>query len=183
MPKLGEIRQAREIYTFKERKAGQNKHIWVACETCGRERWVVLVKNQPKSLRCRICTAKENLGRIRNKHPSWKGGRNLDSDGYILVKIYPEDFFYSMVSAASQGYIREHRLVMAKHLGRCLQRWEVVHHRGIEYPQGSKENRADNRIENLELGTQGNHMIEHDKGYKDGFRQGYLAGKTLALKE
>ena len=81
------------------------------------------------------------------------------------------------------GYIREHRLVLAKHLGRHLHSWEVVHHLGEKYPQGSKENRQDNRLENLELGTQGNHIIEHDKGYKDGFKQGYLAGKAAALKE
>ena len=45
---------------------------------------------------------------------------------YIRVKLKPSDWFYSMADA--RGYVLEHRLVMAKHLGRCLQAWEIVHH-------------------------------------------------------
>ena len=73
--------------------------------------------------------------------PSWRGGRTLRDTGYYWVKLQSEDFFYSMTN--KQGYVLEHRLIMAKHLGRCLQSWEMVHHKNHK--------RNDNRISNLSL--------------------------------
>lgn len=77
--------------------------------------------------------------------------------------------------AKTRKYILEHRLIMAKHLNRCLQSWEIVHHKN-----GVKD---DNRIDNLELTTNGMHLKDHSKGYRDGFQKGYLDGKKEALKE
>ena len=86
------------------------------------------------------------------KHYNWKGGRYKDQDGYILVlqKNHPY--------ADSEGYIREHRLVMEKKLGRYLARHEEIHH--------INEIKDDNCIENLELLTTLEHMKYHTKNRK-----------------
>ncbi len=41
----------------------------------------------------------------------------------------------------------------------------------------------DNRIENLELTIRGKHAKEHNQGYIDGFKRGYLDGKNTATQE
>lgn len=154
-PKIGDIKKSRELgYSHKD----QGKHIWAACENCGVERWVRIVKGKPDSRLCRLCGV--ILSRKRGEdNPGWKGGRSKDTDGYIRVLLPYDDFFLPM--ARKDRRVFEHRLVMAKHLHRCLLPWEVVHHKGTKYPSGSIENKQDNRFENLELlPTQKHHLVD-----------------------
>ena len=132
MPQIGEVKKAREI-GYKSKRCS---YIWSACVDCGKERWIQLYPG--RQLRCLSCAAiKRQL----------KDGR-INKDGYHLIKLYPNDFFYPM--AQCDGYVFEHRLVMAKHLGRCLHKWELVHHkRGIA--------KSDNRIEGLQLVSEDKH--------------------------
>ncbi len=147
-----------------------SKRILHPCIDCGKERWVRLIKGQPAAVRCRSCADK-----IR-PHPSgadcvkWKGGRHKNKAGYILILLQPDDFFFPMANKSHR--VREHRLVMAKHLGRCLQPWEKVHHK-----DGVKDH---NKHSNLKMTTAGSHSLEHSKGYRDGYRQGYQEGLRQA---
>lgn len=67
----------------------------------------------------------------------WTGGRTVDKHGYVLVKSpgHPH--------ATAAGYVREHRLVMERKLGRYLDPDEVVHHKD--------DDTSNNHPDNLEL--------------------------------
>ena len=72
----------------------------------------------------------------KNSH-WWKGGKTINTQGYILIKKREHPF------ADKRGYVLKSRLIMEKHLGRYLKPSEIVHH-----IDGDKLN---NSIENLVL--------------------------------
>jgi len=141
MPTIGETRKAQEV----GRQSHSHTYTWVQCPTCQKCRWVLLRNGKPANTFCQSCS------RLGERHSDWRGGRQQHGDGHIRVRLYPGDFFFSM--ADTKGRVMEHRLVMAKHLRRCLHPFEVVHHKnGIP---------DDNRIENLVLTMNGPHVSEH----------------------
>jgi len=178
MPKIGDIKYGRELHY----KSLSTKYIWHACIDCGKGRWVVIITNRPVRLKCRSCSKKGKYHPSGDESPNWKGGKYL-THGYVRILLRPDNFFYSM--ADTDGYVLEHRLVMAKHLGRCLQDWEKVHHKGMRHT--GIENKQDNLEDNLEMSSSlGEHSANHSKGYKDGYAKGLIDGRNkqiLNLKE
>ena len=84
-------------------------------------------------------------GAFGKKHGNWKGGRLVDEDGYVKIRLYPDNPLYCMTS---NGYVAEHRLKMAKKLGRPLHEDETVHHKDLDH--------SNNKLSNLQL-RQGQH--------------------------
>ena len=85
----------------------------------------------------------------------WKGGTTTKG-GYICILTHEHPSVYA------DGYILRSHLVMEKMLGRYLARIEVVHHKGVNYPLGSIENKQDDSPENLQLfPNRGSHTSFH----------------------
>lgn len=85
-----------------------------------------------------------NKGKL---HGMWKGGR-IRMLGYILINSPNHP------NKNSLGYVREHRLIVEKKIGRYLKKGEVIHH--------INEIKDDNRIENLMLfPNESEHMKLH----------------------
>lgn len=136
VPEIGEVKQGWAIGHKCD-----SPLIWQACDTCGKQRWVRLGKGKPVYTHCFRCA---RLGNFYH----FKDGRYQDRNGYIWVWLHPDDFFHGMVKR-NTNYISEHRLVMAKYLGRCLHSWEIVHHKNHV--------KDDNRAENLQLVSDDRH--------------------------
>ncbi len=104
------------------------------------------------SFKTRKKMSKAKKGRIGKLSSRWKGGRYKNDAGYILVKKPNHPFCNNL------GYVREHRLVVEKYLGRYLKPKETTHH--------INEIKDDNRIENLMLFKNGwYHFWFHKKGF------------------
>jgi hypothetical protein len=136
----------------------------VQCGMCGRERVIhaTITRTDTFTGLCRSCVHTGPLS------TTWRGGR-VTRNGYIYVKVDHHHPYYEGM-ATTTGYILEHRLVMAEHLGRALESTEVVHHRnGIK---------TDNRVENLELFVS---FHEHGKAMHQRYpHPGYESAERLA---
>ncbi len=97
------------------------------------------------------CARSKNGGNNRKDGPTWW----TNAKGYIEGRVWVD---------GKRVYVKQHRWIMEQHLGRPLLPDEDVHHKN-----GVKN---DNRIENLELISHGDHSTISNKGrtYKRGYK-------------
>lgn len=91
---------------------------------------------------------KPRLDMIGERNPRYRNGRRILGP-YEQVKAPNHP------NTQKIGYIQEHRFLMSEKLGRPLKPGEVVHH--------INGNKKDNRIENLQVMTRGEHQRYHAK--------------------
>jgi hypothetical protein len=166
-PFLGEIRTSKQLGMIIGKSGRRNrnrKFIYFSCNHCNKKAWIAYPNEKTaENYYCKSCSRLPDFNR-----------RHIIKTGYVIVRVAKDDFFAPMLNKGK--YIVEHRLVMARHLGRLLQPFELVHHKN-----GIKD---DNRIENLELtGSIGEHSKDHTKGYKDGYLKGFNDGKDTRIKQ
>jgi len=131
------VNRSNRRYVSKGRK--RRLKIEVVCPDCHKTRYVDksgidgLLKAGSFSGRCQGCNCrlrgKENRFQRGERNGAWKGGRYLGGSReqpYVYRTVAPDHPLYSM--ANHQHGIREHRLVVAEHLGRPLAHYEHVHH-------------------------------------------------------
>lgn len=82
-----------------------------------------------------------------------KGGRRINKQGYVEIWNPKNE------NSNKKGYVLEHRLVMSEYIGRPLRKDEIVHH--------IDRNKRNNNISNLELMTNNEHSIQHEKEDKN----------------
>ncbi len=133
------------------------------CLICGKEKYYIPSRVIDRKHYCSVkCFTKSLIGKhptietilkmrghVLDKSPSWKGGKTVTPEGYVLIKLPNHP------SAKSNGYVFEHRLIVEKSLGRRLNSNEHIHH------LNGKKN--DNRIGNLIMLSNSEHKKLHSR--------------------
>lgn len=158
------------------------KICYFKCDNCGNEFQRKGGEVSPKRLNNNykhFCDSCKDYGRFSEIGREAKiqnlenriGEKKIDSNGYVQVYVGPKssDKCTHTGRGHYNGSVREHILIMTEHLGRPLEKGEVVHH-----IDGDKTN---NSIDNLQLMSVAEHNVCHasnDALVLDLYRQGIV---------
>jgi hypothetical protein len=116
----------------------------------------------------RVCHGHWDSLHKRGVHsPVWKGGRYLNAGGYVVrplssFTVEEQKILIPMAHGSKGQFVLEHRAVCALFLQRSLASNEHVNH------TEKARDKADNRIEVLELRTPSGHVLKHWHNEKAG---------------
>lgn len=146
----------------------KRKYVEVVCAYCGNKKTVRSDSVREKNYCNSRCSQKARLKDPKN-HPSWKGGRRVNHNGYIEVRLPYHH------RARGNGYVFEHIVVAEEKIGRNLKKNEQVHH--------INENKQDNRPENLVVLDSAEHSRHHAPLRRKGvYKNCVVCGKEFYRK-
>lgn len=153
----------------------------VTCPHCGAERWYPLctlrqqIKRPNFNGQCKPCGTRESrAGYFQWAKRNGIARRSTTANGYIVIGptgVPPEDLPLFRAMQTRAHFVLEHRLVMAKHLGRPLRSDELVDHMN-----GDK---TDNRAENLRVYVRGKQQPGSTNGYGTYYHEWQLAERRV----
>lgn len=170
-----ETKQKMSESQTRKRKCKGKLKIDHKCIKCGKIRSIqASTVNRPTFTGlCSTCNMKKSSSeykKIKRNRTVAERPFTKNGDGYLEVVLPHYHWLYPYANKHNhQVYV--HRLVMAEHLGRPLEKGEIVHH--------INGDREDNRMENLELTTTKMHLMSYRNGYNRGFQAGYEAAMQL----
>jgi len=121
---------------------------YIRCERCT----VVFKARRTSSRFCsKSCSSLSTAPRRANA--VHVGATRYQADGYVLERFAASDETLAPMRRGISLWLPQHRIVMARAIGRPLESWEKVHH--------INGDRTDNRLENLQLrsGPHGNGQV------------------------
>ena len=141
-PVIGDTAVARSLgYTDR------GVRIFVACPVCHNPRWV---RRSGVNTVCTHCASS-----IRITTRKYNTTSKCVKRGYTLVRIEADNPYRSM--ADRNGWVLEHRLVVAQRINRALTSHEVVHH-----INGNKSDNQDSNLQLLTERTHNSHLVVKD---------------------